>query len=358
MVRNRVARRRERGAGEMTASVRSLRVRQTDVARASGVSRATVSRILNNCTTGFSVTPEVRARVLDAASKLGYKPDLAARALRRRKPDGLIGWLGWTYPEGFSESFLRTLSAELPKHGLVLSPTFLPPETDAFSVLPWWRIDAAIVTDVTLGDPVIDALEREGIPYITVNCERGESGVAVRMDDEGGMRQVCRHLLALGHRRIAYVERKASAMRSHASVALRRRGFEDSMADAGLEPVRRAGGQPWVADERGELVRGAVLEGGATALILYSASAALFAYDALLCAGLRVPEDVSLVSCHDAYPLQHLGKGITAVVLNAAEAARASAEIAAQIISSPGERHMDRLLPERLELRGSTAPPR
>ena len=56
------------------------RVRQTDVAKLAHVSRATVSRILNNCTKGFSVKEEVRARVLDAVNRLGYKPDLAASA--------------------------------------------------------------------------------------------------------------------------------------------------------------------------------------------------------------------------------------------------------------------------------------
>ena len=69
------------------------RVKQIDVANLAGVSRATVSRVLNNYTDKFSVRPEVRKRVIDAAESLGYRPDLMAH-IREKDNSGLVGWSG------------------------------------------------------------------------------------------------------------------------------------------------------------------------------------------------------------------------------------------------------------------------
>ncbi|MGN0844687.1 MAG: LacI family DNA-binding transcriptional regulator [Kiritimatiellia bacterium] len=337
----------------------SFRIRQADVAKIAHVSRATVSRILNNCTKGFSVTEEVRARVMDAIHQLGYKPDLAASALRRRTPKRFLAWFGWAYPEGFAEQFLQKLAPAVQESGFLLTPTYLPPYGSFYSGLPWWRIDAAILTDLQQGDPLVDSLEREHIPYVSVNCEGGKEGNSLRMDDAGGMRQICSHLLGLGHRRIAYVERKRSVMRPHASIDIRRRVFREELLTSGGIPVERSDGEPWCADDGEALVQEAVVKGGATALVFYSASAALFTYDAVLRAGLRVPADVSLVSCHDAYPLLHLGKsGITAVQMDIGQAVEESLRLLSGAFENPGKKGESLLLKETLAIRGSTAEPR
>ena len=334
------------------------RVRQTDVAKLAHVSRATVSRILNNCTRGFSVKEEVRARVLDAVNRLGYKPDLAASALRRRRPKRFLAWFGWAYPEGFAEQFLQQLTPAVQDSGFLLTPTYLPPYGSFYNGLPWWRIDAAILTDLQQGDPLVSSLEREGIPYVSVNCEGGENGSSICMDDADGMRQICAHLSGLGHRRIAYVERMASVMRPHASIDIRRRVFREALLAAGGIPVERPDGTAWCADEGEALIRGAILKGGATALVFYSASAALFAYDAILRAGLRVPEDISLVSCHDAYPLSYLGgSGITAVQMDIGQAVEESLRLLAGAFDKPETKGESLLLKEHLVIRGSTAAP-
>lgn len=325
-------------------------VKQIDVARRAGVPRATVSRVLNNYTHNFSVSPKVRKRILDAARELGFRPDMAARTLRSKSRAGIVGWFGHIYPATFSTGVLDALSGALSDAGLLIAPSYVTNEHKSIK-LPWWRLDAAVVSGILDADEVAE-LERIHLPYVCVNCVCGASGSSVELDDAGGMRLACEHLLGLGHRRIAYVSLREHTFSRHPSVAIRADAYAATLAEARLKPVES------ILDPGDEdaQVRELVLKRRATAFIAYSGHTALLLLGACRRLGLRVPEDVSLLAFNDEYPMPHLEPSITAIALDGPACGRAAAELVLERLKHPDASPRRIVLPESLVIRRSTGP--
>lgn len=336
-----------------TLSSNSGRVKQVDVANLAGVARATVSRVLNNYTDKFSVRPEVRQRVLDAAASLGYRPDLMAHTLRKKASGGLVGWLGSLYPITFSTNVLEALTETLSTHGLLLSPTYATDSKKPIT-LPWWRIDAAVVSGVREPEGITE-IEAANLPYVCVNCVCGPKGSSVQMNDVEGMNLACAHLLELGHRKIVYAVRDPVYMGGHPSVAARQGAYKTVMRDAGLTPLNE--GSRWSPDRPDEFVQEVVVRRGVSAILTYSCHSAILLLGALQRAGLRVPQDVSLVSFNDEYPLKHLNPSVTVVELDGRAAGHEAAELIVAHVTDPSREPIHRVLPEKLIIRESTAAP-
>ena len=327
-------------------------VKQIDVANLAGVTRATVSRVLNNYKDRFSVRPEVRQRVLDAAAALGYRPNLIAHTLRKKTNSGLVGWFGSMYPVTFSANVLDTLTETLSRHDLLLSPIYATDATKPIK-LPWWRMDAAVVSGVKNRGEV-GGLESARIPYVCVNCLCGPQGSSVQVDDVGGMRLACGHLLELGHRRIAYAVRDPAFMGEHPSVRVRREAYVEVMRGAGAKPMESE--DRWFVEDADAFVCEVVARQKATAVIAYSCHTAILLIRALQAVGLRIPHDVSLVAFNDEYPLPFLYPAVTVVDLNGRAAGRAAAEMVVEHLADPSLGPKHRVLPETLTVRESTAP--
>lgn len=328
------------------------RVKQIDVANLAGVTRATVSRVLNNYTDKFSVRPEVRRRVLDAAASLGYRPDLMAHTLRKKTPTGLVGWFGSMYPVTFASNVLDALTDTLSNHDLLLSPIYA---TDAKKPikLPWWRMDAAVVSSVK-NQGEVQGIETARIPYVCVNCLCGPNGSSVQMDDREGMRLACQHLLELGHRKISYAVRDPAYMGEHPSVRVRREAYVEVMRGAGAKPLETE--DKWFIENAEAFVREVVVRQKSTAILAYSCHTAILLISALQAAGLRIPHDVSLVAFNDEYPLPFLYPAVTVIDLNGRAAGHAAAEMVVGHLADPSLGPMHRVLPEALIVRESTAP--
>ena len=325
-------------------------VKQSDVARRAGVARTTVSRVLNNYKDNFSVTPEVRQRILDAARELGYHPDLMARSLRSKKRTGMVGWFGSVYPATFSAGLLDALSKTLSGAGFFIVPSYVRRGHEPIH-LPWWRMDAAVVSGIFEAGEV-DEIERIGLPYVCVNCANGPGGSVVALDDAGGMALAFGHLFSLGHRRIAYVLMDEKIARGHSSVAVRSDAYAAAVAEAGLASIS----DTLYPGDEDSLVHHLVRECGATALIAYNGHAALLLLGACRRAGLRVPQDVSLLTFNDEYPMSHLEPSITAVALDGPACGRAAAELVLERLSHPDALPRRIVLPESLVVRRSTGP--
>lgn len=325
--------------------------KQIDVARRAGVSRTTVSRVLNNYTENFSVRSEVRERIWEAAKELNYRPDALAQMLRREKKTGLVGWFGAMYPVVFSATVLDALAERLSQEGLLVSPSYVGPRHEAIR-LPWMRLDAAVLSGIRTSEEAAE-LEDVGLPYVCVNCVGGPHGSSVEFEDAEGMRLACEHLLALGHRRIAYGVPPKEIMGAHSSVSARECAYRKMMAGEGLEARIVEIPQDDRCDER--LLR-EVRERGVTAVVTYSGHTAILAMSALQRAGVRIPEEVSLVAFNDEYPLPYLEPSVTVVSLSGAEAGHAAADLVLAHLAEPMLAPQRTILPEVLLVRGSTGP--
>jgi len=176
------------------------------LAEKAGVTKATASRVLNNRYNGFSVRPEVKRRILEAAVEIGYAPDLVARGLRAERMN-LVGAVGLQPPYVVVDDVFLAIVDVLSREGVHLS-LHLAPSAEAADRPPPWRVDGLFVISTESAE-IIKPIDASGLPYVTLNAPSGPNGAAVLFDDEQGTRLAMQHLADLGHRRIAYANADA-----------------------------------------------------------------------------------------------------------------------------------------------------
>ncbi|WP_225421196.1 LacI family DNA-binding transcriptional regulator [Sphingomonas parva] len=205
-----------------------------DVAARAGVSIKTVSRVLND---EPGVRSETRGRVREAISALSYRPSLPARSLAGRRSN-LLG-LVYANPSANyvfdvqSGAMARCRDAHL--RLFIQSCNDRGDETveDVLAMVDQTHVDGLVVTPPLSSDAeLIAALEERRVPFVRLAPDVvGTRSPAVVMDDEEAAREMTEHLLALGHKRIGFVEGHPD----HPSSRLRRSGFEAALALAGLD---------------------------------------------------------------------------------------------------------------------------
>lgn len=241
----------------------SRRATIADVAAACGVSKGTVSRILNK-SAGFSASAEVRARVEAAATRLGYQPDHLARALftRRTQIVAVLGLWPWTLDgSDYYPPLVRSAVDMVQAAGFHAAAHFPHPQLGRYPIAPF-RADGALLLAPCKAEDVIE-VETAGIPYVSIDGLVGAHGHAVLVDDRAGARLAAEHLRRLGHRRIAWY---GFPDYGHHSNRDRRDGLAESLEVIDL---------PLSVDATG--LRRTLQAEGATALVCYrSAEAAGF----------------------------------------------------------------------------------
>ena len=268
-----------------------------------GLSITTVSRALD----GYSdVSAKTRERVAEHAAAIGYRPNAAARRLRRGSSE-LIALVLPTEPGHFNEplylQLLAPLGQRLAREGYDLTLIAAMPGVGELKtykrIVEGRRADGIVVVRTRRDDERINYLTGQGAPFVAMGrCEAGfcgqETGFAfVDGDGEAAFYAATLRLVALGHRRIAHL----AAPGAYTFAALRRRGYLRAMSDAGLEPEWVEG----VADEiSGASLAYALLrrENRPTALMCATDRMAFGALHATRRAGLRVPDDLSITG-HD-----------------------------------------------------------
>lgn len=205
---------------------------QFDVARRAGVSQRTVSNVVNGLAT---VGPEVRERVMDAIRELDYRPSLAARGLRV----GRSGLLQLVVPEldvaYFSELARHVVAAAEDRgYALLVRQTLGSPERErgALDDAAGEYVEGTILSAVGPVDELL-AARRTRTPVVLIGEGSGRSAVDhVGIDDEAAAFAATQHLLAAGHRRVAFIGADpASSLRM---AALRRDGYTRALAAAGM----------------------------------------------------------------------------------------------------------------------------
>jgi LacI family transcriptional regulator len=344
------------------AKPRAAVTRLADVAKAAGVSKSTASRVLNEYTAGFSVKPEIRERIVRAARELSYRPHPVMRALRAKRTNliAVVGLRMWpTRAQGVTQSALAALMEALGASGYQVSTNFFTRGGEAYE-MPAWPVDGAVVADAVRAADLA-RVEEAAVPYVTINGHHGPRGAAVVPDDVLGTTLAVEHLLSLGHARVAYLDDEPEdPAAAHPSVAERRSTYERLMRDRGLEPLAVARRPAWGGSVVGhyapvlETARGA----GATAILCYSHHQAVELLHACRRSGVRVPQDVSVATFNDEYPVALVDPPLTAVSVPSAAMGERAARVLVEMIGSGRAPDPSRIvLPEDLVVRESTAPP-
>jgi LacI family transcriptional regulator len=294
--------------------IRSTNVTIRDVARLSGVSPMTVSRVINE---SGRVRPDTRRHVEEAISELGYVPSRLARGLSRQR----TGTLAVIVPDVANPFFTMIVRAaeEVARRAdyrVILCDTRadLSVERDAVEELIAHRVEGIVIAPVNNRSSAhLRRLDRFGVPSVLV--DRTLPGVdcdAVVGDSVGGARQLVEHLIALGHRRIGLIVESDEV----STARDRRQGYEAALESAGipLDPALVA--VDAAADPRGGYAgmrRLLELEERPTAVFTVNNLVALGAIEAVRAAGLEVPDDVALVCFDDIEYASRLYPFLTAM---------------------------------------------
>ncbi|MFJ8851146.1 LacI family DNA-binding transcriptional regulator [Streptomyces sp. NPDC102437] len=339
----------------MTSAPQPAPTRPTsrDVARAAGVSQATVSLVLGGKWRG-RVSEATAERVRRTAHDLGYRPNLAARNLRLGSTRTAL----LVVPALTNEFFARvyTGAAEVAaEHGfgvvLYPSPDGTGPARDPFASASA-SLDGVIASSMAAG--ALDALRGAGLPLVMLDSDPADAGVAARvnLDIADGMRQVAEHLLALGHRRFVHL---ASAVGSW-TFAVRGRALHEALRAVPGTSVRTVTAALDVHAGRVAAEHMLAAPGPRpTALVCDDDILAAGACKAARRLGLRVPDDLSVTGFDDLALATAVEPELTTVRLPAEQVGeRGMAALLAVLDDRPAETGS---LPVQLVARGSSAPP-
>ncbi len=334
---------------EVTAKPPTIR----DVAAHAGVSKSLVSLVLRG---DIHVSPGRRAAIQQAIEELGYRPNLTARSLSRRRSDA-VGVLLNDLRNPWFVDLLAGLATTLRSAGLV--PLMADSHTDqrigvrSVDSLMRQGVDALVVVGTTL-EPEAIAQAALKIPVVLAGTRDPELPMVdvVVNDDWAGASLATRHLVELGHTRIAHLQGPGLIGR------LRAQGYADVLLEAGLDAAGylEPGGN---SEENGYAATRRVLRRAnpPTAILAFNDIAAIGALSALDDAGLRVPQDVSLVGYDNTYlsRIRHLS--LTSVDNgNFAVGVQAGHCLVERLRGAPGTGGLH-LIPSSLVVRGSTAGP-
>jgi LacI family transcriptional regulator len=260
-----------------------------DVATQAGVSRATVSRVMNGLAT---VDPRIAARVRATAVELDYRPNQVARSLAL----GRTQTIGYVVPDLTNPSFhggLRGLSRAAARQGyrvLVADSAEHAEDEPLLALETRRRCDAVVLVAPRMPDEALARLLPDLQPAVLLNRRIEGAGLPqLDVDWASGIRDLVRHLTGLGHRRITYLQGPA-ASRSNAA---RERALD---AATDVEVVKIACGAMF---HDGHAAAGRVLDAGVTAVVAFNDVAALGLLGALHELGTDVPRELSVVGFDD-----------------------------------------------------------
>ncbi len=265
-----------------------------DVAARSGVSTATVSRVLSG---SAPARPETRERVLAAARELDYRPSSIARALKRRETRTL-GLVVTDITNPFYPQVVRAVeaAAHARGYGIVLANggDDSARELEHLDLLVERRVDGIVIASSRMTRRHADRLRAVPVPVVLINDTVAGSGLpAVTTAHRHGARMAGEHLIGLGHRRIGHI----GAPAEHPAAGQRRQGLRDALRGAGLPDPLVGIGDGRVTG--GALAAEALVAAGVTGIVAYNDLTAIGALGALRRAGIGVPDDVSVVGFDD-----------------------------------------------------------
>lgn len=329
-----------------------------DVARAVGVHPSTVSRALDPTRRDRLGEPVVR-RVLEAAERLGYRPDVAAASLRSGKSK-LIGIVVPDIANPVFSPIISGLERALSARGYALIVADQRPDhmggNDLIQTLIARRVDGLVLASAALKDNAVERCLQAQVPVVLVNRSEAQARVpSVVSDDMAGITLAVDHLIASGHRRIVHV----AGPQSLSTGLLRRRGFVAAMRAAGLDPDEDD------IEEASAFTREAGLPAArcllarrpdATAVVAANDLLALGVYEALREQGRRCPEDVSVIGHNDMPLVDLVNPPLSTIRISHHEMGERTGELLLDLIAGTHQGMLQIVTSPVLVARGSTRP--
>ncbi len=309
------------------------------IAKRAGVSKATVSNVLHRNHMGTRADAVRNAsRIRQIADELGYRPNLAARAIQTRRYNA-IGLLASNNPEvSIYHHFLSGLTRQCHAHDLHLNlgevhDQELTDESYVPKILREWSVDGLLIAYTHNFPPKLrELVDRHAIPSVWLNVKKETD--CVFPDDRGGIAMVTEHLVKLGHRRIAFVNTYPT---QHYSAQDRFEGYRKAMKAAGLSPFSLYGHlktsvamSQLNADVR-QLLR---QPDRPTAFVAYHAPHATTVFHAAVSLGMDVPADLSIIGTAGE-PIDAIGRDISTLVMPGEAIGELAVDMLVRKIASP-----------------------
>jgi DNA-binding LacI/PurR family transcriptional regulator len=333
----------------------SRRPSMADVARRADVSTQTVSRYFSGH--GY-VSEETRARISRIVEDLGYVRNRAAGSLRANRT-GTIGVLNVGELNWGSAQILSGLAAAARRAGSALMIAEIDPDQgpeawredaraaiDHFLAAP---VDGIIVSTAMKGSEEVFAVARERVPVVNLSARQRSANPSEALPSSVGY-DATRHLLELGHHRIAHLV----GPRTRSEALDREAGYLRAMAEAGLEPQVLEGADSWWAPA-GAAAADRLAEIDFTAVFAGNDELALGLMSRLEERGLRAPHDYSIVGVDDMPTAAYFSPPLTTVAIDFPRIGELAVEAALQAIET-GEHHPIPTTRQPLVVRASTAP--
>ena len=338
-------------------------VRMTDIALEAGVSRSTVSLVLNNKHTAVGIPESTRRRVMSAATQLGYRPNETARAMVTGK-NRVIVYLLHDPSQEVASRILKGALHEAEQHGYLIKLVGREGAFDERDIERCVELRPVGVMALYVTPSITEYLRTEmaryRIPVVLLDSSFPLPGVTrVLSDDIDGIWQGISHLHNLGHRRIAYI----SGPQSSGAAALREEGYRRAMARLGLPipeeyvvygdwqiQMIRSVTQPLLADAAQR----------PTALFCADDKTALIASCTADQMGIHVPEALSIVGFADLEMARYGNPPLTTIAQPFADLGVAAVRSLLTAAHRPEKQEeseaVELLLPNQLVIRESTAP--
>jgi DNA-binding LacI/PurR family transcriptional regulator len=322
-----------------------------DVAQKAGVSKATVSRVLNKAP---YVDPGTRQRVLDAASELNYYPNLHARRLARGGSD-FFGLLISDIENPVFPELIKSFETAAAEKGfdLLLCTTNYDDERARAAIRKMIENSVRGVAMMTsgIGPELVEELAAHSVSVVSLDLGPARKYISnIQIDYSAGINEAIDHLVNVGHREFGFVaglgaRRSATRYRQAVIQALHEKKLPfprivecDQTTDGGDAAVRNLLGLP----------------GFPTAILCINDLTAIGVMRALENARLRVPQDVSVVGCEDIYLSRLVQPSLTTVKVDRKRQGRMAFEVLQQMLRSRRRRGSESILETRLIVRRST----
>ena len=334
---------------------------QVDVARIAGVSRATVSYVLNGLTEGrVSISDGTKQRVLEAIEELGYEPDARAQALR----SGNTKTIALIIPDLRNPHFCELATgieegARASGYHILLSSTTLNDEyaVEIFKDLSRRRFDGLILASSFIleseeAQATLEQVRKRGLPIVEISENYGVDSIGT--DYRDAAREVMSYLLSLGHRRIGLIY----GVGGHELAEDRWQPYRAGLESAGIPIDENLIVECGPTIEDGYQAAKKLLELSArpTAIIAINDLLSIGAMRAAADAGLRVPDALSLVGYDDIPMANYLVPRLTTVTKDAHASGKKAFEILMRRMQNPDLPRQKIHTPARLIIRESTGP--